>query len=219
MQTSCFNHPDIPSTHVCSRCERNFCFDCIDIVKGRYVCYECDAEAKKQAADARAAMPPAPVDYVARTKQEPLLLVRLVRAVAWALAFAVIGQLIWEKLIFYLHVQFFAINVVIGFFIGVGARIGLTKGKWLAAIVAGAVALLAVFAGYYLLTLDYASGLVGGMHHAIRLVNFHIYSSFLCALGIMQWVYASLEVGAAVVTARVTAPFKSEESGSGGQRA
>lgn len=209
MSVDCVNHPGVAASAVCIGCRSSFCSLCTESVAGHPMCANCVAAARSSvdagvpgaagSVDlAQAAVPEPPEARPEPPPQVALGPLGYFRAIGAGLMAAVIGAVLWDKFVFYTHIQFGLVAVFIAY--GVAAAVKKAAGghndglSWVGAALAAFCMLL----GYVLLANDAtmadkeAAARFGSIPLLVRVPL--MFPLVVKTLDFMDWVFVAIGV-------------------------
>jgi hypothetical protein len=124
---NCYRHPAALSTAFCNTCAKPICRECRDDVAGYAMCPACVAAAQSELGKSSST-----VD-AGMGAREPAVFVddadrcgggQYLKAVLFSAVAAVIGAVIWDKIVLVTHMQLGIIAIALGALVGVAIRVG-----------------------------------------------------------------------------------------------
>ncbi|MGO8671735.1 MAG: hypothetical protein ACLQVD_10270 [Capsulimonadaceae bacterium] len=207
----CVNHKQKPATHTCYRCNRQFCFDCVDIIKGRYVCVECDAKATRLAAAGGGGGQPG--DAAPGKGDKPIVVGGPKLALSLGLFFGIVGQALWEKVSFAAGTPVDALGPAVGFGVGVGVAAGSRKRGWQSSSMAVLVAFVSFVVGHYLLVRDFAAAAAAKSQNPAPWITLSMFEHALSRFPVSHWLFVALAIATAAVVGYLGAPAGTTKPG------
>lgn len=172
--SACINHPETPAEAACVLCNQPICGACSEVVAGHALCPTCLQAAQSSVAAPAPAVPASAAGAGAETagatlpsgtgdpaSEAPTVVPEVgsagyLRALAAGALAAVACAVVWDKFVYYTHIQLGLIAVFLG--VGVGIAVRAAAGgrgpllPWIGAVLAG----FSILLGYVLLGHDAA---------------------------------------------------------------
>lgn len=157
----CSTHSGIPASTTCTICNKPICMDCERRLGAQILCESCMTREKNRPAGITNQTQngaASPESGFARPVSVELAKPNIGMAVLYGFIAAIIGAVIWDKIVFYTHFKLGLVAIGIGIIVGLGVLKGAKSGYSKALPIIGAVmAGFGILLGEYLLLGDMIS--------------------------------------------------------------